>query len=174
MGVQGARYDNIKDLVRDPDCAVRERLASDPGTAAEILYFLVRDDSPEVRRAVAENPATPRKADTSLSRDSDYTVRCVLARKIVGSQKGLLESLLKQDEARASKESAGVIDAALTRMREHQRGELQRLQALRAKNPAVRAEEIDFLEAQTAALETHLSEARCRLEAVRVIVAGEA
>ncbi|WP_101675920.1 RNA polymerase-associated protein RapA [Alloalcanivorax mobilis] len=97
-----------------------------------------------------------------------------LARKIVGSQKGLLESLLKQDEARASKESAGVIDAALTRMREHQRGELQRLQALRAKNPAVRAEEIDFLEAQTAALETHLSEARCRLEAVRVIVAGEA
>ncbi len=84
MGMQAARHDNANDLVRDPEPAVRERLASDPATAAEILYFLARDETAEVRRAVAENPATPRKADTILSRDSDYTVRCVLARKIVG------------------------------------------------------------------------------------------
>lgn len=97
-----------------------------------------------------------------------------LARKIVASQKELLEKLLKRDERHATEQGAQVVAEALARMREHQQRELQRLTALRAKNPAVRAEEIDFLEAQTAALETHLSEARCRLEAVRVIVAGDA
>ena len=44
---------------------------------------------------------------------------------------------------------------------------------IREKNPLVRDEEIDFLERQTAALETHLQDARYRLEAVRVIVAGD-
>ena len=97
-----------------------------------------------------------------------------LARKVVASQKALLEKLLKRDETSAAREGARVVAEAMARMRDHQHQELLRLQALRAKNPAVRAEEIDFLEAQTAALETHLSEARCRLEAVRVIVAGSA
>lgn len=84
MGAQEARYDDIKDLTRDSDPAIRMRLASNPESPAEILYFLAEDTEIEVRRAVAENPATPRQADTLLSRDSDYTVRCLLARKVVG------------------------------------------------------------------------------------------
>ena len=85
MGAQEARYDNVKDLASHPDPEIRAHLASNPETPAEILYFLAEDVSPVVRRAVAENPVTPRQADTKLSRDSDYTVRCLLARKIVGA-----------------------------------------------------------------------------------------
>ena len=85
MGAQEARYDNVKDLANHPGSEVRARLASNPETPAEILYFLAEDVSPVVRRAVAENRVTPRHADTVLSRDSDYTVRCLLARKIVGA-----------------------------------------------------------------------------------------
>jgi len=85
MGAQEARYGNVKDLASHPDPEVRAHLASNPETPAEILYFLAEDVSPVVRRAVADNPVTPRQADTLLSRDSDYTVRCLLARKIVGA-----------------------------------------------------------------------------------------
>ena len=85
MGAQQARYDGVKDLASHPDAEVRASLASNPDTAAEILYFLADDPSAVVRCAVAGNPNTPRQADTLLSRDSDYTVRCLLARKIVGA-----------------------------------------------------------------------------------------
>jgi ATP-dependent helicase HepA len=96
-----------------------------------------------------------------------------LARKIVASQKALLEQLLKDDENKARGEADEIIQTALAAMREQQDLELRRLKALREKNPLVRDEEIDFLERQTAALETHLQDARYRLEAVRVIVAGD-
>ena len=57
-------------------------------------------------------------------------------------------------------------------MRAEQAHELARLKALQAKNPAVRHEEVEALEVQTHALEKCLSEARCQLEAVRIIVSG--
>ena len=57
-------------------------------------------------------------------------------------------------------------------MRAEQAHELARLKALQAKNPAVRHEEVEALEAQTHALEKCLNEARCQLEAVRIIVSG--
>ncbi len=84
MGAKGTQYENVMELARAPDPEVRLRLASDAGTPAEILYFLAEDASREVRRAVAENPTTPRQAHTILSHDTDYTVRCLLANRIVG------------------------------------------------------------------------------------------
>lgn len=84
MGALKAHGADFKELARDPNVSVRARLAADREAPAEILYFLAEDQALEVRRAVAENPATPRQADTILSRDPDYTVRCLLARKIVG------------------------------------------------------------------------------------------
>jgi ATP-dependent helicase HepA len=95
-----------------------------------------------------------------------------LSRKIVGSQKALLEKLLKADDISASQEAESIITAAQQKMREKQAHELARLKALQAKNPAVRHAEIDALEDQTQALEKCLGEARCQLEAVRIIVAG--
>ncbi|WP_082904816.1 RNA polymerase-associated protein RapA, partial [Alcanivorax sp. HI0083] len=66
-----------------------------------------------------------------------------LSRKIVGSQKPLLEKLLKADETSASQEAESIIAAAQEKMRAEQAHELARLKALQAKNPAVRHEEVE-------------------------------
>ncbi|AFT69427.1 RNA polymerase-associated protein HepA [Alloalcanivorax dieselolei B5] len=95
-----------------------------------------------------------------------------LARKVVGSQKALLEKLLRANESRAKEAAEEHIDSAREAMNRHQQAELARLKALREKNPAVRDEEIEFLQAQTRALAAYLDQARVQLEAVRVIVAG--
>ena len=75
-------------------------------------------------------------------------------------------------EAKASAAARTVIEQAQIAMRAEQNHELARLKALQEKNPAVRDAEIEALEAQTAALEKALADARCQLESVRVIVAG--
>ena len=95
-----------------------------------------------------------------------------LARKIVDSQQALLEKLLANDQLRVNAQAEEIIQAALAAMRTHQDGERNRLVQLQQKNPAIRQEEIDFLDRQTDALRQHLAEARCQLAAVRVIVAA--
>ncbi|MZR63755.1 RNA polymerase-associated protein RapA [Alcanivorax sp. DP30] len=95
-----------------------------------------------------------------------------LSRKIVSSQKDLLEKLLKANDAAAAQEAEGIIASALDAMRQEQGHELARLKALKAKNPAVREEEITAMEEQTAQLEKLLTNAQCQLNAVRIIVAG--
>ncbi len=88
MAVSAPDYGNLKDLIQDPDPAVRRGIAASKDTAPEILYFLINDGDETVRRAVAANPHTPRQADTILAKDVDYGVRCELARKIVGAGLG--------------------------------------------------------------------------------------
>ena len=88
MAVSATDYGNVKDLIQDPDPAVRRGIAASADTAPEILYFLINDVDETVRRAVAANPNTPRQADTILAKDVDYGVRCELARKIVGTGLG--------------------------------------------------------------------------------------
>lgn len=93
-----------------------------------------------------------------------------LARQIVESQKELLEQLLKRDEALAAENAQSLIDEALSTMQAEQRHELNRLKQLREKNPNIRDEEIRFLENQTEQLARYIGDARCQMEAVRVIV----
>jgi ATP-dependent helicase HepA len=50
--------------------------------------------------------------------------------------------------------------------------ELDRLRALAAVNPLVRAEEIAYLEARREQLTRHLAHTHPRLDALRVIVTG--
>lgn len=103
-----------------------------------------------------------RKADKSI------------ARQVVDSQQALLEQLLKQNQQRLDKEAEQIKANALEKMTKYQEEEIQRLTALRAINPTVRPEEVEFLYSQTQALTEHLEQARCELAAIRVIVATEA
>ncbi len=75
-------YEQQKEMVQDPDPAIRLQLAGHPSTRPEILYFLAEDSSEDVRRAVAANPATPVQADVLLTEDEKEDVRADLARKI--------------------------------------------------------------------------------------------
>lgn len=78
-------YERLKDSAQSPDPETRLKVAVNPKSPGELLYFLASDPVPEVRQAVAQNPATPRQADQLLAQDEDYDVRCMLARKIVGT-----------------------------------------------------------------------------------------
>ena len=109
-------------IARDGSAAERMALALRTDIAPELLYFLAEDPESQVRRAVAENQATPRQADLVLCHDSDPGVRCLLARKIVGTGLGddqrsqrwrmgftILETLMRDSSLRVRRTLADVI-----------------------------------------------------------------
>ena len=53
---------------------VRERVARNPHTPADVQARLAHDDKTEVRRAVAENPAAPEKVLEKLAGDATFVV----------------------------------------------------------------------------------------------------
>jgi uncharacterized protein (DUF2336 family) len=75
-------YETAKTLARDPNPAVRRRLAERDDVQPELLYYLAEDEVPDVRRAIAANLATPGQANVFLARDRDDGVRIELAEKI--------------------------------------------------------------------------------------------
>jgi uncharacterized protein (DUF2336 family) len=84
MATVAKQYQELGGVLQSDDSAARKALAADPATPPEVLYFLAEKGEIEIRRLVAENPSTPNQADVMLSRDDDVSVRCALARKIVG------------------------------------------------------------------------------------------
>lgn len=86
---KAASYEEAKRLARDPDLAVRRKLAAREDVQPEILYYLAEDKAPEVRRVIAANAATPHQADQLLLRDQDEQVRAELARKVARLLPGL-------------------------------------------------------------------------------------
>lgn len=144
------------------DCLAPQHLQADRFLPATVIRHLLDGQGRDISQAIGFD---------ALCRQC-HRMEKPLARKIVSSQKAVLEKLLRNNEPRAVDQARQAIDNAQARMREHQQQELARLKALREKNPAVREEEIRFLERQSNALDEHLANAGCRLEAVRVIVAS--
>ena len=115
-------FDEMTAIARDGTVPDRVALARRSDTPPELLYFLSEDNEKAVRRAVAENPHTPRQADVVLGRDPDPGVRCLLARKIVGTGLGddersqlwrmgftVLETLMRDSSVRVRRSLAEAI-----------------------------------------------------------------
>ena len=68
-----------------------------------------------------------------------------LASKLVGASQALIHGLIAQGETLAAPRVAEITAAAQARMSQALDGELQRLQALQAVNPSVRASELQHL-----------------------------
>jgi ATP-dependent helicase HepA len=81
-----------------------------------------------------------------------------------------LEGMLTQAQELAEKEVPGIVKAARHAMELQLKAEITRLKELKKVNPSVRKQEIDLLVDQQRGLEEHLSNARLRLDAVRVRV----
>jgi uncharacterized protein (DUF2336 family) len=78
------RYEAEKAIALSADSPARVRLAENPGTHQEILYYLAQSDpDPAVRRAVAGNMATPVHASPILALDKDQDVKLALAGRLV-------------------------------------------------------------------------------------------
>lgn len=88
-------------------------------------------------------------------------------------RESLLPGLMEIAETLARQRGAALIAEARREMNAQLDHEIARLRALQKVNRSVRAEEIDLLIQEKAALDQHLAGARVRLDAIRLIHGGE-
>jgi len=84
----------------------------------------------------------------------------------------LLPSLIEKTRSLASRQVPGIVAQARREMNLQLDHEIARLKELQKVNRSVRAEEIDLLTRQQRALDQHLTTARLRLDAIRLIQRG--
>lgn len=77
------RYRNERDIAASPDPHARLKLAKNPNTHLEILYYLAGDEDEAVRLAVAKNVSTPIQASPIIARDKSVDVRIALAQRLM-------------------------------------------------------------------------------------------
>ncbi len=92
------------------------------------------------------------------------------AREVLTANQRLLKRMLTSAEHTAADRADAKVKDALARMQAELTPEVERLRRLAAVNPSVRAEEIEFAETRIAELYRHLSAARVRFDALRVVV----
>ncbi|MBC54212.1 MAG: RNA polymerase-binding ATPase [Gammaproteobacteria bacterium] len=91
-------------------------------------------------------------------------------REFMQEHQKTLQSLLTHANLQAAKQCQATIDQASQRMLASQTGEIKRLLALKANNPNIRQEEIDYLKEQTLALHQCLGKAEAELVAIHLII----
>lgn len=78
-----ARYEAERKMAASTNVRDRLRLARDPRTHLEILYYLASDDDHDVRLAVAQNQSTPMQASPTIATDKDLDIRLALAKRLM-------------------------------------------------------------------------------------------
>ena len=92
------------------------------------------------------------------------------AQEVVRHARATLSDMIKQAEQKTLPKQAELITAAQAQVSEQINGELARMRALQAVNPSVRQSEIDYLQERLDASQRYLSQAKLRLDALRVIM----
>lgn len=95
-----------------------------------------------------------------------------LASKVAKSQREVVERLLDRAEALADLQHYELVDSAVNQYSQQMDEEIERLKALTAVNPLVKPAEIRALEQQKQVGEQTLRQAKVRLDAIRILVAG--
>ena len=95
-----------------------------------------------------------------------------LAVKIAKTQREPVEGLLNKAEKAADGEHRKLVDDARAQLRAELEEEIDRLKALQQVNPLVRDDEIKALQLRLADGDLALAQAKLRLDAIRVLVAG--
>jgi len=93
------------------------------------------------------------------------------AKNVVRSQTSEIKAMVEAGERLANEKKPQLIAKARQQAMITLETEIERLQALKAHNPNVREEEIQFFEGQREAIRMALSAATVRLDAIRIIVA---
>lgn len=93
-----------------------------------------------------------------------------LASKLVGASQALIHGLIAQGETLAAPRVTEIVAAAQARMHQALNGELQRLQALQAVNPSVRASEVQHLVELKDELTHQIQQTQLKLDAIRFVV----
>jgi len=78
-----ARYEKERAQAASQKVADRLKLAQNPQTHLEILYYLAGDSDDSVRLAVAKHASTPVQASPAIARDKNVDVRLALAHRLM-------------------------------------------------------------------------------------------
>ncbi len=97
-------------------------------------------------------------------------VKKQVALQLVKALKSQVTPLVTKAEQHAEQQVAAIQAQALTTMEDKLQQEFQRLTALKAINPSVRQEELDFIELQQTELANYINKAQLKFEAVRLVV----
>lgn len=92
------------------------------------------------------------------------------AQELVRHARPVLTEMLQKAEDKAKPQQAELIAAAQHKVSEEINTELDRMRALAQVNPNVRQSEIDYLQERLAASQHYLSQAKLRLDSLRVIM----
>jgi len=154
-----------------------------PGTLLLEAVFAVHCPAPETLQLSRYLPVSPVRLvvdvngrDLSRALPHDRlnelcaNIRRRTAQVIVPQIRAEVETMVDHVERLAEPALAPLQEQALARLEESFGPEIQRLEALRKVNPAIRDEEIDFLRQQLAAARDAVGRASLALEGIRVIV----
>ena len=97
-------------------------------------------------------------------------VKKQMASQLIKALKSQIGPLVTKAEGHGEQQIAAIQTKALTNMKTKLEQEQQRLSALKAINPSVRQDEIDFLAHQQSELSHYIDKAQLTFEAVRMIV----
>jgi len=97
-------------------------------------------------------------------------VKKQVALQLVKALKSQVTPLVSKAEAHAEKAVSALQTKALANMVQKLDLELQRLTALKAVNPSVRQEELDFIQFQQAELTNYINKSQLKFEAIRMVV----
>ncbi|MBI2382083.1 MAG: RNA polymerase-associated protein RapA [Gammaproteobacteria bacterium] len=117
------------------------------------------------------NDLSPKVGINGLSKQLTELDKSVSGKLVRAAQDSLRASLAKSD-ALAKEKMVGIVAEAEGKMREVLDGERHRLAALKAVNPNVRQDELDFLAECRDELAGYIGNARLRLDAIRIIIAS--
>jgi ATP-dependent helicase HepA len=92
------------------------------------------------------------------------------AQDLVRHARPTLTTMVQKAEEITAAKQTELIAEAQTKVSEQLHGELARMKALKEVNPNVRQEEIDYLQQRLAASQHFLSQAKIRLDALRVVM----
>jgi ATP-dependent helicase HepA len=95
------------------------------------------------------------------------------ARELVRHTRPQLAAMLAQAQVLAETRAVALRDEAAATARTEQKIELERLQALAAVNPNIRAQEVQYLQEAAERLHGFIHSAQLRLDAIRVVVVTE-
>ena len=184
--VQGAMDMVLSGSLGNSTVGLLNNRALKPGTLLLECIFVSEAIAPrqlQLQRVLPPTPlrclldATGNDLSTKVSFDTlDGQLESLpkhLAGKIARSQREVVERLLDRAEALAEVQHAQLLQQAADSFSQSLEEEIQRLQALARVNPLVRQDEIEALQKQHSDGLQALSQARVRLDALRIMVAGQ-
>jgi ATP-dependent helicase HepA len=126
---------------------------------------------PTARRMLIDEQGQERSAEIDVNALGGKCLRSrrPLARALLKAKRQTIDAMLTIAEQAAAHDSQALRQQASAAMRQQLDQELDRLQALARRNPAVRPEEIEALIGEREALTDMLANSRLRLDALRLI-----